>query len=80
MSANRVNELPISVYHKHGSASRCGEALKFAAMWSEPGLDVHNRADWNGKHEPQACRRTENEGRLQEKTSSFLNVSHETEM
>lgn len=70
MFVNVVNESPISVYHKHGSASRCDEALKFAATGSKPGLDVHNRADgmqWNGKHQPLACGGRENEGRLQEK-------------
>lgn len=65
MFVNRVNESPISVYHKHGSVSRCGEALKFAAMGSEQGLDRHSRTDWNGKHQPLACRRSENKGGLQ---------------
>lgn len=67
MFVNRVNESPISVYHKHGFASRCGESLKFAVMGSGPGLDVHNRIDWNGKHQPLVCGRSENERGLQEK-------------
>lgn len=64
---NRVNELPIGVYHKHGSASRYGKTLKFGAMGTDPGLDVYIRADWMGKHQPLACGRSEDEGRLQVK-------------